>query len=285
MKFAVMTFNVRGSYYVNDGLNFWPNRAELNVETIKKASPDIIGFQEMHPGNLATYLEQLQAYQFSLGPPTDKADVHDYNSIFWKADRFEFQDTGGFYLSETPETWSKSWDSVFVRGATWVKLLDKRNDTALLIFNTHLDHIGEQARVAGTRLLLQKMADYQTSSTPVILLGDFNCSPWVPTYEHEIEYTSTDASYRLIVEQGLSDTFLASGNIDSMSSNTFHGFEGDSYSALDHHMSWRLDWILTKDSYEYRVKTVGCEIIRDAKPPLYPSDHYPVLAQLVIEGK
>jgi hypothetical protein len=25
-----------------------------------------------------------------------------------------------------------------------------------------------------------------------------------------------------------------------------------------------------------------CEVIRDAEPPLYPSDHYPVLAELLI---
>ncbi|MEM9955079.1 MAG: endonuclease/exonuclease/phosphatase family protein [Chloroflexota bacterium] len=41
----VMTFNVRGSFH-DDGDNDWHKRRELNIATIKKYDPDIIGFQE-----------------------------------------------------------------------------------------------------------------------------------------------------------------------------------------------------------------------------------------------
>ena len=107
MQLSVMTFNIRGSMYEHDGINVWSNRASVNVGTIKKANPYVIGFQELHMGNLATYLETLPDYRFVLGPPTDESDAHDYNPIFWKSDSFDFLDSGGFYLSKTPERWSK----------------------------------------------------------------------------------------------------------------------------------------------------------------------------------
>jgi endonuclease/exonuclease/phosphatase family metal-dependent hydrolase len=283
MNVSVMTFNIRGSLYQHDGVNIWANRAGLNVETIKKVAPDVIGFQELHPGNLATYLVTLPEYHFVLGPPSDEPDAHDYNPIFWKADRFEFQDSGGFYLSETPEHWSKSWDGSCFRSATWVKLLCKESDTKLLLLNTHLDHIGEQARVAGSHLILDKLTELNSARIPTILTGDFNCNPWTPDYGIATNQTSTDESYRLFVKHGFTDTYLAAGNIDSMQSYTHHGFEGDAYSALNFHMAWRLDWILTRGTPEKLVNTITCEILRDALPPLYPSDHYPILAKLKVK--
>ena len=48
----VMSFNIRGSRF-SDGDNIWPNRAPLNVETIRAHAPDLIGFQELDLGNLA----------------------------------------------------------------------------------------------------------------------------------------------------------------------------------------------------------------------------------------
>jgi endonuclease/exonuclease/phosphatase family metal-dependent hydrolase len=283
MDITVMTFNIRGSLYQHDGVNIWANRAALNVETIKKASPDVIGFQELHPGNLATYLETLPEYHFVLGPPSDEETVHDYNAIFWKGEHYEFRDGGGFYLSETPDHWSKSWNSSCIRSVTWVVLRHKESGTLFLFMNTHLDHIVEEARVASSHLILNKLTDLRTPEMPIILTGDFNCNPWTPDYGVATNQTSTDESYKLFIKDGFIDTYLAAGNVDSMRSYTHHGFQGDAYSALDFHMAWRLDWILTKDAPDRKVHTGACDIMRDAKPPIYPSDHYPVFAKLEIE--
>src|ERR671914_442322 len=40
----VMTFNIRGAVH-RDGENAWPHRAALNVATIARHAPDLIGFQ------------------------------------------------------------------------------------------------------------------------------------------------------------------------------------------------------------------------------------------------
>lgn len=277
----VMTFNIRGSSYARDGVNVWTNRASLNIDTINTAAPDIIGFQEAHSGNLETYQERLNAYHSVLGPPSDEPDLYDYNPIFWKAARIDLLDSGGFWLRLTPERWSKDWDSACVRAATWVKLRCRAIGKIILQLNTHLDHIGEQARVEGTRLILQRLDAVGHRNLPVIATGDFNCIPWTPDYGVPVATTFTDASYQLFLRHGFTDTYLATGQRDSVHSNTFHGFEGQHYSATRFHMAWRIDWILLRDDAA-ELRPQSCTILRDAAPPLYPSDHYPVLAEFSI---
>ena len=63
--FRIMTFNIRGAPD-DDGVNIWPNRAALNVETIRRCAPDLIGFQEAQAPNLETYQHQLKDYQSEL---------------------------------------------------------------------------------------------------------------------------------------------------------------------------------------------------------------------------
>ena len=63
----VMTFNVRGSFHEGDGINAWNNRAALNVETLKRQAPHVIGFQEVQSGNLVTCKERIPEYGRVLG--------------------------------------------------------------------------------------------------------------------------------------------------------------------------------------------------------------------------
>ncbi len=50
----VMSFNIRGFSRRRDGINRWENRAALNVATIKRYAPDLIGLQELRPESLAS---------------------------------------------------------------------------------------------------------------------------------------------------------------------------------------------------------------------------------------
>jgi exonuclease III len=43
----------------------------------------------------------------------------------------------------------------------------------------------------------------------------------------------------------------------------------------------RIDWILFADSAD-TLRALSCEIIHDAQPPVYPSDHYPVVAEFEV---
>ena len=94
------------------------------------------------------------------------------------------------------------------------------------------------------------------------MTGDFTCNPWSPAYR----------------------AFLAAGHGDSAATSTFHGFRGADYFALERggQVFWRVDWILTRDGEAMRAPTVSCTIVHDADLPIYPSDHWPVLAEVFL---
>ena len=58
----VMSFNVRGSFRDARKKNAWRNRATLNVATIERYAPDVIGLQEAQRGNLSAYRKRLPRY-------------------------------------------------------------------------------------------------------------------------------------------------------------------------------------------------------------------------------
>lgn len=279
----VMTFNIRGSFYAHDGANIWEHRAPLNIETILRYAPDLIGFQEVHTGNLATYRERLPQYDAILGPETDEPDLHDYNAIFWDPARLELLRSGGFYLSATPERWSRDWDAVNVHAATWAAFRIRETGISFLHLNTHPDHIGEVSRVEGSKLILRRIDEMRADTLPVIVTGDFNSNPWSPGYRGSVDSTFTDRSYHILRAHGFEDPYLAAGNEDCEAAHTYHGFEGEGYSWAQHHLAGRIDWILTLDGAQ-RLRTTSCTIARDHAHPLYPSDHYPVIADLTMTG-
>ncbi len=266
-----MTFNVRGSFRDTGKANAWPNRATLNVETIRRAAPDLIGFQEAQSGNLVTYREALPLYDCVLGPRYGNRRPHSFNAIFFDPARLRVLDSGGFWLSRTPGRYSRSWRTRVVRSANWVRFGCPDTGLSFLHLNTHLDHKSVLARTEGSALILRKIrANWH--DLPVVLTGDFNCRP-------------DSVPYRAFVEGGLADAYLAAGNEDDGAANTFHAFKGSRYSEPDRGRGpRRIDWILLGDPRR-RIRARSCSILRDGVEDfgVYPSDHYPVLAELFFE--
>jgi len=269
----VMTFNIHGTYN-------WERRITLNVAAIKRATPDLIGFQELQAENLAVYKQQLPKYDYDLGPGTDDEEEYVYNAIFWKPKRLTRMASGGFWLSETPDSPSLGWDALTLRTAQWAQFRIVETGKELVHCNTHLDHRIERARVEGVKLILQRLAQLHSNDLPVILTGDFNCNP-------------DTAAYRLLLENGFVDAYRFTGHADkeyvqtdkgdSEFSNTVHayGWTKASSSGAKITGSMRFDWLMFRDHTE-QLHPVGCEIMRDAQPPLYPSDHYPVVAEFAL---
>jgi endonuclease/exonuclease/phosphatase family metal-dependent hydrolase len=267
-----MSFNVRGSFRDRNKKDAWRNRAALNVATIERHAPDLIGLQESQRGNLKAYRKSLPRYAHVRGPRYGNAIPHDSNAILYDPKRLELLDSGGFWISETPEKYSRSWEARVVRSANWVLFRVLETELSLLHLNTHLDHKSGLARREGSKLILEKaaeIADRRGDAPPIVVTGDFNSRPGSPTY-------------RSFAEAGYVDTYLAAGNEDTEEANTFHAFEGARFrDAHPERGPRRLDWILLKDPRD-RLRTESHRIVRDAdeRSGLYPSDHYPVLAEL-----
>ena len=259
----VMSFNIRGSRHF-DGENAWKRRASLNARVIRRYSPDLIGFQEFQGGNLRVYESELADYDCVLGPEYENFPPYARNAIYWKREELELLDTGGFWLSETPEKFSLSWESSHVRCANWARLRHLSSGAEFVHLNTHLDHESGPARMSGAAMILSYL---DAEDVPILLTGDFNCGP-------------ASKTYGMFAGAGFTDAHLAAGNLPM---NTFHKFQGEGYRSKVAGRETRLDWVLLRDSARAWWKVRSCDIVRDAEPPVYPSDHYPVVAELLLE--
>lgn len=262
----VMTFNVRGSQHA-DGDNEWPNRARLNVDCIRGCAPDLIGFQEFQRGNRETYDVGLPGYERLFGPGYENRKPFAHNAIYYDPHRLELLEEGGFWLSETPGERSRSWGARQVRSANWARL--RTSDSVEFVYlNTHLDHISGRARVEGSRLIISRLDELTGDVSPALVTGDFNCNPGFKTYG-------------LYQSAGFSDAHRAAGNAPE---NTFHKFRGEEFTPRRPDLEGRLDWILPRNAASARWTVRSCAVVRDEEPPVYPSDHYPVVAELSLEA-
>lgn len=290
----IMTFNIRGSDYP-DGDNNWEHRADLNVEVIEGQHADIIGFQEYQPGNQVVYDRRLPGYAYAIGPAVARENEANpyYCAIYWRSDRFTLTEQGEFFLSSTPDVYSLDWGIGHGRGVNWVQLHDRHTDMALLVANTHMPHDSEEGRIRGAHLIVSKLAALAHARMPVIVTGDFNSRPTV--YQEHWRDLLTPEQRRLLDDNwywfgirnnvyeifraaGYTDTFIEAGNIDNPYVTTGHDFlQGDDLLPLN----FRIDWILTRSPHQ-PIKCRSCSIINTARPPLYPSDHCPVVADLEV---
>ncbi|MCD8035667.1 MAG: endonuclease/exonuclease/phosphatase family protein [Alistipes sp.] len=253
---TVMTLNMR---YDNpeDGVNNWRFRRERVGELIRSEAVDLLGTQEV----LANQFDDLQALlpgycAVGVGRE-DGARAGEFNAVFFRSDRFELLDSGVFWLSEEPETpGSKGWDGACERLATWVMLRDK-SGRELLFINTHLDHIGEQARREGVALLLLRIETLR-GDRPVILTGDFNAEPSSPVIAH-------------VVADG---TLRSAWDTAPVRTGTAWSFSD--FGQLPVEERPLIDYVF----YGGGLEVQSCSILPDTLGGGYLSDHAPVEARL-----
>jgi endonuclease/exonuclease/phosphatase family metal-dependent hydrolase len=279
MNLKILTFNIQGGF--TQGTNGWDRRADLNADVLLRHVPDLMGLQEVTQENLAFYQCRLPDYRQEPGPRTAAGPNHLYEAILWRDAVFEQLDSGGFWLSETPETYSLSWDSSEVRGANWVRLHTRSTGLEILHVNTHLDHISEAARMEGSRTIVAQIDRLRKGNEAVILTGDFNSNAYLPGFDVPSETAFTGPAYRTFLDYGFIDVFTATGARDSHRSFTFHNYQGEQYwpDPKYAHIGWRMDWVLLLDSSQ-RLRLHSAAILHDHHGELYPSDHYPVAVEL-----
>jgi endonuclease/exonuclease/phosphatase family metal-dependent hydrolase len=253
----VMTFNLR---FENDfdGDNHWLNRRDFLVKTIKKHRPHLLGTQEGKPLMLEFLSDSLAGYQLSADSRIWE-DHCQYPTLYYLADYFALVEHSEFWLSETPEVhMSKSWDSAFPRMISHSLLEMKDNGRQIWVSVTHLDHISEQARIEGAKMICAWAVERKE---PILLLGDFN------------DFPGSEVHQTLSKPFGpFNDSWQMMGKAEDQHSYTQHGFTGVATKG-------RIDWILV--TYEFRILDVS--VVRDHQAGRYPSDHFPLLVDLQLE--
>lgn len=265
----VMTLNNFNSIPEDDIEHFsdvWANRAAFNVKTLKRYDPDIIGFQEFEPVHWATYRQELGGCEDAIANENGEG-----TAILWKQERFELLAHGFLWLPSGDVPHLTDLEDDMLMSTTWVKLRCRQSALEFVYLTTHLNDVSEGARQVGNERNLQQLAELDPAGDlPVIMCGDFNCNPWSPVY-------------RTLLSSGFVDSYRAAGHADSVESSTFHGLQGTNYFSLEWGgaVFWRVDWIMLR-SGQQPIQTTSCTIVRDAEPPVYVSDHYPVVTELLI---
>lgn len=255
LPMRVLSFNVRYQNSSDKGDNAWTARKVEAARVITDDKPDLIGFQEALRSMLDDLAASVSGYQEIGVGREDGKTKGEYSAIWVKKDRFDVQESGTFWLSETPEIPnSKSWGNRVTRVCTWAKLLDKLSGRTLHFYNLHLDHESQEARDKGTAQVLKHM-EGRSPAGPFVLTGDFNSG-------------ENSSVVKSILESNLKpvDSWRAAHPENPASgSGTFHTFTG----ATD---KGRIDYIFVPPG----SKIPDSEIIHHHNGNVYPSDHFPI---------
>lgn len=259
-EIRVMTYNIR---YDNpdDGVNQWSNRKERVANLIQFNKADVFGLQEALHHQLTWLDEHLPEYDWVGVGRTDGKLEGEFSPIFYNTQHMEKLESDTFWLSPTPDKPSKGWDAALPRICTWVRLRDRNTGKEFIVFNTHFDHRGEQARQESAKVILQKISEIAGEDTPVILTGDFNTQPGTKPYN--------------IITQQLNDAFQSS-NTPHYGPKATYLDEGGGFSVSSGEGGRRIDYIFTNQS----VKVLRHGIISSFRDGRFPSDHLPVAADV-----
>lgn len=257
-KLTIGSYNVRFDNPKDSG-NLWINRAPVVAALIRFHDFDIFGTQEGLKNQLDDIKDALPQYTYYGVGRNDGKEAGERSSIFYKKDEFRLLNKGDFWLSETPDKPGLGWDATCCnRICSWVYLQHKKTGKKFYFFNAHYDHQGVQARKESSKLILKKIHDI-AGKEPVIFTGDLNGS-------------HTSDWYQAIANSGsLKDTYNAV-KYPYANNSSFNGFSRtrESKDIIDH-------IFITK---HFTVKKWG--LLTDTYHGKYPSDHFPVLAEITL---
>ncbi|SMO40578.1 beta-glucosidase [Saccharicrinis carchari] len=252
---SVMTYNIRLDI-ASDGENAWSNRKDFLLSQIQFHAPDFLGTQEGRPNQIADMKETLKGYDY-IGHGRDGGNKGEYSAIFYKKAKFRLEEDGTFWLSETPEKFSKGWDAAYPRICTYGLFTDVKTSQKIWVFNTHLDHVGQEARLQGMKLIQQKIAEINSHGYPVILTGDFNVEP-----------------NNLLIEK-LSEQMLNTETVAELTHGPKGTFNAFKFNAP---VTRTIDYIFISQNNGLKVKKYA--VLSDSENLRYPSDHFPVYAEI-----
>jgi endonuclease/exonuclease/phosphatase family metal-dependent hydrolase len=255
----VMTFNIRvGNLF--DGVNRWYKRRDLVFDTIRACGAHLVGIQEATSVQLHEMLDALPTFAAIAG--RRYAGLRGSHApILFDAARFEPGPSGDFWLQADPHgRKARGWDAAVPRICTWAVFADRETGSRrFAVLNSHFDQRGVVARVESARLVVRKLAEL--AHVPRLFTADLNAN-------------ETSDALGVLKAAGMRDSFREV-DLDG-EANTFHGFRGRGAKSLG-----KIDYILCDESW----KVLGSEVIRTNIEGRYPSDHFPMVADLELVSK
>ncbi len=295
-KRRVGSYNIRLSIGDKGTPNAWEKRRDDLVDLIRSMNLDVFGLQEVRPDQAKFLAEKLPEYVYVGEHRGADRKSDEASPVCYRKDRFNALKSGTFWLSETPDVpGKKGWGAACPRVCSWLLLEDRRSGRRFCFANTHTDHKSELARKEGMLLVIKRMKEFG-AGVPIIFTGDHNC--------RETEEPAK------AVSEVLSNAIYASETPPKGAWRTFSGWKwrDREFPAVDAmklplHVRnarkgspdaekeknggyvWedcgpRIDYIYVSPG----IRVLDYETRTDPRPgtKLYPSDHFPLTATVVI---
>ncbi|HSR87913.1 MAG TPA: endonuclease/exonuclease/phosphatase family protein, partial [Pontiella sp.] len=243
----------------------WDLRKAFVCDVIREYAPDVLGVQEACRFQLDEFNNRLPEYG-EIGIGRDGGTLGEYSAILYRKQRFKVDDSGTFWLSDTPEIPSVYWGNHYRRICTWARFTDKLSARSFYVYNTHLDHRSQLSREESVQLIM-KHIKARAHPDPFILTGDFNAgedNPAIGYLKGTVELSGPTPipvvdSFRVLhpAEQTVGTGNWFQGQMDGP----------------------KIDYIfITPDT-----RVLDAAIVRTTRDGRTPSDHFPVTAQLRLE--
>jgi len=232
--------------------------------------PDVVGLQEALRFQIDEIRKALPVYGEIGVAREDGRTEGEYSAILYHNDRFNVDESGTFWFSDTPEVpGSSHWGNDCVRICTWARFVEKKSAKAFYLFNLHLDHVSQPSREKSVVLLAQRIQD-RKHIDPFVVTGDFNAGENNPVITYLKDKTALGGE-----DEGKStnplpmiDTFRVL-HPNASDVRTAHGFRGN-------RQGNKIDYVFVPPG----LKVLEAQILYDNIDGRYPSDHFPVTARL-----
>lgn len=256
MEIKVMSINIR---YDNPyDKHPWDERKHILKKTIENNQPDLIGFQEVKENQLSDLINFFSDEFDYYGQFRDATASAEMNPIFIRKSNFQMIKKDTVYLNEDRRFRNQpGFDGDCPRLFSYAILQDKTDEEKQFVFlNTHLDHVGIEARRKSVDIILDLVYDInERYQIPAIITGDFNTEPDMGYINKLLKHKDFRNSYQTLEDKG--------------HALTIHHFSGQT-------MGSPIDYIFAQKPLEIKKSA----IIRDNDNGVYPSDHYQVLADI-----
>lgn len=252
MKTSIVTFNIRYVYDDIDGINNFIHRAGFIFDKLEKEKPDIVCFQEVTP-NILSFLERMMSDYLIIGHFNNVNYTGSGNFTAFKKDTYHLLGFETRWLSPTPFVIESRFEnqSKCTRACNMIVLKNLKTGMPFRVFNTHLDHISDEAKYLGIKSVFEFIDEMNSKlKMPYLLMGDFNSNPDSDT----IKYCNSREDVRDVT-----------ANIPM----TCHNYGK---------VNLKIDYIYMTDEFANKVTDV-C-VWDDFVNGIYLSDHYPVCAKL-----
>lgn len=232
-------------------------RSDRFLWLLGEYKPDIAGLQEFTPTWDTMTYEYLEEHNYGIVFKY-RGDM-EATPIIYNKDRLELLEETFYWLSDTPEVASPSWDDADGtrnRIVTECVFKEKKSGIKFVHINTHFGLTAYCQEMSGTQIYNRVKEKY--ADMPVFVTGDFNSTEGSQPYENITADGLLTNSYYLAEEFG---------NV----CGTFNGFKEDSGSSV-------IDFIFVTN----RVSPVYYSVLTDKPEGKFVSDHFGVLTKNVI---